>query len=113
MKSGQTEDNECDDNDCGGGERDIIPPICEFRRGVCKEHKEKGKKEIIESKTWTKVKFGYRWRTNRKVRYSCTFVKQNLIGGKSKPKGIGPSTSLSGDISKGLLDLRILSFLIL
>ena len=55
-----------------------------------------------------RVKRGQKLRlatTNRKVRYSCTFAEQNLSGGNSKPEGIGPSTSLSGDKSKGLLDL--------
>ena len=106
VKIGQTEENnECDDNDCGGGVVISSPPKCEFKRGVCKEHNMKGKKEVIKSKTWTKLKFGYGWRTNQKVRYSCTYMEQNLIGGNYSPRGSGLSTSLSGNSSRGLVDL--------
>ena len=52
-----------------GGGHDITPPVCEFKRGVCKQHNVRGKKEIIENKTWEKVKFGYGWRTNRRVHF--------------------------------------------
>ena len=70
----------------------------------------KGRKEIIKSQTWTKLKFGYGWRTNKKVRYSCTFMEQNLIGGNCRPRGSGPSTSLSGNLTKGLVDLGTSDF---
>ena len=69
VESVHTGNNECDDNDCGGGGHDITPPVCEFKRGVCKQHNVRGKKEIIENKTWEKVKFGYGWRTNRRVHF--------------------------------------------
>ena len=44
---------------------------CQFRRGVCLQHKTIGDRQIVKSKKWGKVKNGYWWIHSSKVRYAC------------------------------------------
>ena len=44
---------------------------CLFKRGICTQHKIKGKKTIVSSKKWTKKKFGFGWVTSKKTEFTC------------------------------------------
>ena len=93
-----------DDDDCGQSMKCEDKKECEFSRGVCKLHKVKGRKYTIDEKKWTKLKHGYGWRTNRKVRYSCTFVDSHQFS-SNQPSDIGSCTSLSGRGKMGVASI--------
>ena len=52
---------------------------CEFKRGMCIEHKIKGDKMVNTTKKWQKKKAGYGWVTIRRVAYSCSFGRNQPL----------------------------------
>ena len=91
----QAECGRADDCVVEGG-REEVPPVCQFKRGVCSMHGVKGVKRVEEQKRWTKLKNGFGWRTTRKVKYTCTFTDKKPVS-SNQTDDIGPSTSLSGE----------------
>ena len=55
----------------GAGDQPDDGTDCQFRCGVCLQHKPKGDKHIGKSKKWGKVKSEYERINSNKVRYTC------------------------------------------
>ena len=62
----------------GAGDQPDDGTDCQFRCGVCLQHKPKGDKHIGKSKKWGKVKSEYGWIHSSKVRYTCKTVSRGL-----------------------------------
>ena len=82
--SNQLENSEEDIS--GGGMK------CEFKRGVCQEHKLKGDKKVTKTKVWKKKKFGYGYVTTTKTSYSCKLEGVQPAAPEQHP---GSSTAIS------------------
>ena len=41
--------------------------LCAFKRSMCLTHKIKGNKKTVTSKKWSKLRYGYRWVTTKKI----------------------------------------------
>ena len=61
---------------------------CEFKRGVCTEHKLKGDKMVNTTKKWQKKKAGYGWVTIRRVTYTCSYRQNIPLVSKNRPGGM-------------------------
>ena len=75
---GGEHDGELDSMDGGeDGMMMVETKKCEFKRGVCTEHKVKGNKMVNSTKKWQEKKSGYGWVTIRRVTYTCSY-RQNI-----------------------------------
>ena len=80
---------------------------CQFRHGVCLQHKPKGDKHIGKSKKWGKVKSEYGWIHSSKVRYTCKTVSRGLSFARLEDEwsdGRSPGLSANSKGIKGLTD---------
>ena len=80
---------------------------CQFRRGVCLQHKPKGDKHIGKSKKWGKVKREYGWIHSSKARYTCKARSRSLSFARLEDEwsdGRSPGLSANRKRIKGLTD---------
>ena len=83
-------------------EEDISSGVkCEFKRGVCQEHKIKGDKKVTKTKAWRKKKFGYGYVTTTKTTYSCRLEGVPITAPEQHP---GSTTAIS--LSPGIANSK-------